>query len=305
MRLGKGRHCTGWSILRHNSSSILTRFSHGLIKRGRKEPASSNQSVQIITWLLNPEGQIIPSTQPIMPSTFYEETVSELEGTLRSRRLTPCCTSEKTGTYRSDHAVEDWAGVWCSLLRLNSLPPFDKGKPIPLTIPGPPPRVSAAELSWTAPTTAWAGRELPVAACQSLAQGQSKRLTATGGQRKLWKTRSAPEPRWRHCCASTGALRGCPGAFVTSAPTRKQGGPRTARVETQGVAAVRSLGDGAWRGRKVAGGGRAGAGRRARSGGLHPGVPAPSAAEEEEEDDLQIHSEGSASELGAVSGLLC
>lgn len=50
----------------------------------------------------------------------------------------------------------------------------------------------------------------------------------------------------------------------------------------------------------MAGGGRAGAGGRARPGGPHPGVPAPAAAEEEEEeDDLQIHSEGRATELGA------
>lgn len=33
-------------------------------------------------------------------------------------------------------------------------------------------------------------------------------------------------------------------------------------------------------------------------------MAAPAAAEEEEEDDLQIHTEGGASELGAVSGLL-
>lgn len=44
--------------------------------------------------------------------------------------------------------------------------------------------------------------------------------------------------------------------------------------------------------------GRAGAGGRARPGGPHPGVPAP-AAIEEEEDDFQIHSEGGATELGA------
>jgi len=49
----------------------------------------------------------------------------------------------------------------------------------------------------------------------------------------------------------------------------------------------------------VAGGGRAGAGGRARPGGPHPGVPAPSTTEEEEEDDLQIHSEGGAAKLGA------
>lgn len=54
----------------------------------------------------------------------------------------------------------------------------------------------------------------------------------------------------------------------------------------------------------MAGGGRAGAGGRARPGGPHPGVPAPSAAQEEEEDDLQIHAEGGATEPGAVSGLL-
>lgn len=51
----------------------------------------------------------------------------------------------------------------------------------------------------------------------------------------------------------------------------------------------------------MAGGGRAGAGGRARPGGPPPGVPAPAAAEEE---DVQIHSEGRATELGAVSGLL-
>lgn len=56
----------------------------------------------------------------------------------------------------------------------------------------------------------------------------------------------------------------------------------------------------------MVGGGPAGAGWRAWPGGPHPGVPAPAAAEEEaeEEDDFQIHSEGGATDLGAVSGLL-
>lgn len=54
----------------------------------------------------------------------------------------------------------------------------------------------------------------------------------------------------------------------------------------------------------MVGGGRAGASGRARPGGPHPGVPAPAAIQEEEEDDFQIHSEGGATELGAVSGLL-
>lgn len=65
---------------------------------------------------------------------------------------------------------------------------------------------------------------------------------------------------------------------------------------------VGSLGDRARRSWKVVGGGRAGASGRARPGGPHPGVPAPAAIQEEEEDDFQIHSEGGATELGAVSG---
>lgn len=52
----------------------------------------------------------------------------------------------------------------------------------------------------------------------------------------------------------------------------------------------------------MAGGGRAGAGESAGPGGPHAGVPA--RAQEEEEDDLQIHSESRATELGAVSALL-
>lgn len=51
-------------------------------------------------------------------------------------------------------------------------------------------------------------------------------------------------------------------------------------------------------------GSRAGAGGRARPGGPHPGVPSPAAIEDKEEDDFQIHSEGGATELGAVSALL-
>lgn len=62
---------------------------------------------------------------------------------------------------------------------------------------------------------------------------------------------------------------------------------------------VGSLGDRARRSWKVVGGGRAGASGRARPGGPHPGVPAPAAIQEEEEDDFQIHSEGGATELGA------
>lgn len=53
----------------------------------------------------------------------------------------------------------------------------------------------------------------------------------------------------------------------------------------------------------MAGRGRAGAGGRARPRSPRPGLPAPAAAEKTE-DDLQIHSEGRATERGAVSGLL-
>lgn len=49
----------------------------------------------------------------------------------------------------------------------------------------------------------------------------------------------------------------------------------------------------------MVGGGRAGAGGRARPGGPHTDVPAPAAIEKEEDDDFQIHSEGGATELGA------
>lgn len=69
--------------------------------------------------------------------------------------------------------------------------------------------------------------------------------------------------------------------------------------------AVRNLGDGARQGET----GRDGAGRWQEgagpelAGGPGPEAPAP-AAEEKTEDDLQIHSEGRATERGAVSGWL-
>lgn len=85
---------------------------------------------------------------------------------------------------------------------------------------------------------------------------------------------------------------------------REVGRAEDRRGGEPGEVSVRSLGDGARRDRKVAGGGRAGAGGRARPGGPHPGVPARAAIEEEEKDDLQIHSEGGATDLGAVSGVL-
>lgn len=142
---------------------------------------------------------------------------------------------------------------------------------------------------------------------QSLAHAWSGSLSGTRGQRRFWKPEncSAPERpaspplsvggsfRWMPQCLRHFRSRGEAGRAEDW-----RGGGRLGRV------AIRSLGDGAWRGRKVAGGGRAGACGRARPGGPHPGVPAPATAKEEAEDGLQIHSEGGATEFGAVSGLL-
>ena len=98
--------------------------------------------------------------------------------------------------------------------------------------------------SQAAPPTAGAGPERPVAAKArpKVSPDVSQAPEASGSSQRPARPRN---PRWRHCCASAGALGGCPGAFVTSAPAGKQGGRRAGGVGTLGVAAVRSLGDGA------------------------------------------------------------